>query len=27
MHDLPPSLYDVFVDAITAAAARAKATA
>jgi pimeloyl-ACP methyl ester carboxylesterase len=26
-HDLPPSLYDVFVDAITAAAARAKATA
>ena len=26
-HDLPPGLYDVFVDAITAAAARAKATA
>lgn len=26
-HDLPPSLYDLFVDAITAAAARAKATA
>jgi pimeloyl-ACP methyl ester carboxylesterase len=25
-HDLPPGLYDVFVDAITAAAARAKAT-
>ena len=26
-HDLPPGLYDTFVDAITAAAARAKATA
>ncbi|MGZ3402504.1 MAG: alpha/beta fold hydrolase [Phenylobacterium sp.] len=26
-HDLPPGLYDVFVDAITAAASRAKATA
>jgi pimeloyl-ACP methyl ester carboxylesterase len=26
-HDLPPGLYDLFVDAITAAAARAKATA
>ena len=26
-HDLPPGLYDIFVDAITAAAQRAKATA
>jgi pimeloyl-ACP methyl ester carboxylesterase len=26
-HDLPPGLYDTFVDAITAAASRAKATA
>ena len=26
-HDLPPGLYDIFVDAITAAARRAKATA
>jgi pimeloyl-ACP methyl ester carboxylesterase len=26
-HDLPPGLYDIFVDAITAAASRAKATA
>jgi pimeloyl-ACP methyl ester carboxylesterase len=26
-HDLPPGLYDIFLDAITAAAARAKATA
>ena len=26
-HDLPPGLYDTFVDAITAAAARAKANA
>lgn len=26
-HDLPPGLYDIFIDAITAAAARAKATA
>lgn len=25
-HDLPPSLYDIFVDAITAAASRAKTT-
>jgi len=26
-HDLPPGLYDIFIDAITAAAARAKAAA
>jgi hypothetical protein len=26
-HDLPPGLYDIFVDAITAAASRAKTPA